>query len=431
MSVLKRETRKREADGGGNVAFQFGLAGLVVFSVSLMLGGGLVASSVLGIGARNKPLSGSGGVAGQANREQRLSAVQRAPPWGDLSTTDIVIERPEEYAAYETGTNQPPAWVFDKMAPEQARSLMLACGLDTGQVERALSPALCSAVPSGTVVMPDENLLFSLSQETRAKFYRELGRSDANHYMQYPFCFPADRLAQWFGNVKVAPDAVARIKKLLYPRGTLVCFSDFEFVLRGIPSDEQRLALVKALSRQPALLAHLHVGPETDVDRLLGYWGRGLQAESVRPLLEALRRQPQGDSISLIHLLPRFVRDRLYTYPLPPTAGDPLIDCHWTSMNFFNDKPDNRFADPAYTVHYLTTNFHLVAKPFLYGDVVMILDNEGNAIHSAVYLADDIVFTKNGNNFAQPWTLMRLKDLLPEFSGEGAGRTVVYRSKNS
>ena len=48
-----------------------------------------------------------------------------------------------------------------------------------------------------------------------------------------------------------------------------------------------------------------------------------------------------------------------------------------------------------------------------------------------VYLADDIVFTKNGNNATQPWMLMRLKDVLTDYSGEGPARTVVYRSKNS
>jgi hypothetical protein len=59
------------------------------------------------------------------------------------------------------------------------------------------------------------------------------------------------------------------------------------------------------------------------------------------------------------------------------------------------------------------------------------LDKNGNSIHSAVYLADDIVFTKNGNNYAQPWMLMHLKDLLAEYSRDSAPEIIVYRNKNS
>jgi hypothetical protein len=100
-------------------------------------------------------------------------------------------------------------------------------------------------------------------------------------------------------------------------------------------------------------------------------------------------------------------------------------------MNFFNDTPDNRFADPAYTVQYLSTNFYRVAKPSLYGDIVLVLNEQGNAIHSAVYLAEDVVFTKNGNNYAQPWMLMRLKDLLLDYCGDAPAHLAIYRNKSS
>lgn len=421
-----------ESSAGRGIAVRFTLVGLIVFSVSLVLAGGLLTSGVLSIRARNTPLADRGLLPGETIVDQEGSSFTReTPPWGELLTSDIEVERPEEYAAYETKTNEPPAWVFDKMPPEKARTLMLACGLDAAQVDRALSPALCSTTPSGTVVTPDESLLFSLSRETRAKFYAELGRSGVNYYMQYPYCFPADRLERWFGDVKVNQDLVARVKKLLYPRGSAECFSDFEFIMRSVPSGDQRLALVKALSRQPALLARLHVGPQTDVDRLLGYWGRGLQVKDARPLLEALKREPQGGNLSLAYLLPRFARERLYTFPLPPKPGEPAKDCHWSTMNFFSDEPDARFANTSYAFSYLSTNFYRVAKPSLYGDIVLVLDDKGNAIHSAVFLADDIVFTKNGTSFAQPWTLMRIKDMLPGYNGEGAGHLAVFRNKSS
>ena len=99
-------------------------------------------------------------------------------------------------------------------------------------------------------------------------------------------------------------------------------------------------------------------------------------------------------------------------------------------MNFFNAVPDNRFSEPAYTVDYLKSHFYQIAKPSAYGDRIFLLDKNGNAIHSAVYLADDIVFTKNGNNYTQPWMLMHLNDLLAEYTSDEPPTIVVYRDKN-
>ena len=37
-------------------------------------------------------------------------------------------------------------------------------------------------------------------------------------------------------------------------------------------------------------------------------------------------------------------------------------------------------------------------------------------VHSATYLADDVVFTKNGGIFTQPWTYMKLSDLVTYYN---------------
>ncbi len=38
-------------------------------------------------------------------------------------------------------------------------------------------------------------------------------------------------------------------------------------------------------------------------------------------------------------------------------------------------------------------------------------DDKGQISHSAVFLADDLVFTKNGNNYMMPWIIMHIPDL--------------------
>jgi len=41
------------------------------------------------------------------------------------------------------------------------------------------------------------------------------------------------------------------------------------------------------------------------------------------------------------------------------------------------------------------------------------------------------VFTKNGNNYQQPWLLTRLNFLIARYTAEGNLRTLVYRQKHS
>jgi hypothetical protein len=179
-------------------------------------------------------------------------------------------------------------------------------------------------------------------------------------------------------------------------------------------------------------MAGVRIRPDTDIEKLLGYWAwpGGIRVKDVQPLLESQKDVPDG-RVGLVYLLPQFARQRLYTFPMPSRPGDPAMDCHWSTMNFFNDTPDDHFTDPAYTVKYLQANYYQIANPTKYGDIILFLDGESNnAIHSAVYLCDDLVFTKNGNNMAQPWMLMHLKDLTTKYESDGPGRMVVYRNRN-
>ena len=115
--------------------------------------------------------------------------------------------------------------------------------------------------------------------------------------------------------------------------------------------------------------------------------------------------------MSLMYFLPPFARMRLYTFPLPGPSTDPVMDCHWTTFNFSRSEPDNRFCDPNFTVQYLAKNYYRIEAPSLYGDLIMYANENQEVKHSAVFLADDLAFTKYGNNYMQPWMVVRLKDM--------------------
>ena len=149
----------------------------------------------------------------------------------------------------------------------------------------------------------------------------------------------------------------------------------------------------------------------------------------IRPMMEALKALPQGGLLNLVYLMPKFARDRLYTFPMPNQSGDPVMDCHWTTFNFASDTPDNRFSDPDFDVQFIEKNYYQIAAPSQYGDILLLMNDRQEIKHSAVYLADDLVFTKNGNNFRQPWTIMRIPDLMSTFSATPGMKAIYVRLK--
>ena len=132
------------------------------------------------------------------------------------------------------------------------------------------------------------------------------------------------------------------------------------------------------------------------------------------------------------HVFPATVcpRAAFTSFPMPPKAGDPAMDCHWSSLNFFNEQPDDRLGNPGYAAGILTKNYYPVQNPPPTA-TSSCWWMKNNGMHSAVYVADDIVFTKNGNNHQQPRMLMRTENLIARYNNKGDIRALVCRQKSS
>ena len=70
-------------------------------------------------------------------------------------------------------------------------------------------------------------------------------------------------------------------------------------------------------------------------------------------------------------------------------------DCFWSAYNFFNDPPDNS-VENTHSVVQLNREYDRISNPSQLGDLMILTTRDGVPIHAAVYLADDIYFTKNG-----------------------------------
>lgn len=353
-------------------------------------------------------------------------------PWGDLATLDVEIQQPEEYVSFDTTADQASTWVFTGQSIGQVKEALKGSGLTDAQVASALADGRVINKPDAVIVKPDESLLFSLSPEVRRELYILLGRYPENKFMNSPYHLPGS-FSEMARRSGVSPEVIAMVEKLTYQNCGIRFFSDPEVVLSKIKSKDEQLHLLKALTYQTAVLARLHLDAQSDLDKIVGYWGSvpGVREKDIRPLLESVSRTNGGGTVSLLYLLPKFARERLYTFPMPTQAGDTKMDCHWTALNFLNETPDDRLQDSTYASQYIKDNFYQIGKPSKCGDVMFVLDSAGGVIHSAVYIADDIVFTKNGVNYAQPWILMRMQNLLDVYTRDAAPKVLYYRRKDS
>jgi hypothetical protein len=351
--------------------------------------------------------------------------------WGELITRDIELERPAEYLTEEVTSPQPETWTFHDMKLDAAKGLLIGNGLTAAQVAAAFAPGTFHEDHSGTVLVPPVDFLFSLEPEVRAKLYLALAGLGVNLYLDYPFIFPAHSIESIYADARLQPDEVTALKRLVYPNGNASQLSDYFALMSRVPTTARRVALARALSRQSAVFAGLAIQPDTDIDKIAAYWGNvpNVRFTDIRPLLESLKALPEGGNLSLFYLLPKFARDRLYTFPLPPQPGDPVMDCHWSTFNFSNETPDSHFNDPTFAVEYIRKNYYQIAAPSQYGDILLLLNDHNEVKHSAVYLADDLVFTKNGNNYRQPWMLMHIPNLLATYPAMPAMNPVYMRKK--
>ncbi len=428
MNLTNHATPARHPRG---TSIQLTLTSLILLCVSLIAATG-VAYRLLDRSGRAKVTEPT--VKAAISKAPTDSNANQVGPWGELVTLDIDIEQPAEYVSFAAADQNEATWTFTGTSEAQARTLMLDAGMTAAQVSEAMAEGKVENTAEAIIVKPGDDLVIALPPEVREKFYAVLAQWPENKLMREPYHLQSDQFEEVFTKNGVAPGTIAQLRKLAYLRGGNLYFSDLGAVIHGLPSEAARIDLLRSLTYQSAVLARLKIGPDTDVDKMLGYWGTvpGVHVKDLRPLVESITHTAEGGTISLVYFLPAFARERLYTFPLPPKPGEKVKDCHWSALNFLNEEPDDKLLDNAYASAYVQKNFYPIGKPSQCGDLIFLLDAKGEVIHSAVHIAGDIAFTKNGANYAQPWIFMRMGKLLKVYSsGSSAPKALYYRRNSS
>lgn len=357
-----------------------------------------------------------------------------AGPWGQLAVTPIIVSPPLEYVPADwVRRDQPYAWYFPETSPDLLATFLNSTGLPPEQIARLRAAARPEPRIRGLILVPDPEVIRTMTPEVRARVYTELAKTSLNADQANAFRFSGPSIDEWLEGSLISADTRRLIEPLIYRHGASFHFGDAEFVRTQIKDEQELQYVAKVLLRQSTLLVQLAVSSPSEVAGLAEYWGRGGRRTDVRPLLESVADTEDGRTIDIVHLLPSFARNHLYRYPKVST-GDyekPLLaNCLWSALNFFRAVPEDRFLDVGVAISTLRNEYYVVQHGYQLGDIVALLDREGNLFHVAVYIADDLVFTKNGTSPVAPWAIMPLPQVLDFYRVHESNPRLIYHRRN-
>lgn len=355
-----------------------------------------------------------------------------AGPWGKITAQPILLEAPASMLSvnFRLGDGN---WYFPARSAEEVAAFLRGAGLTPEQTAQIL-PAL-RTVPGRDGLLaaaPPEALVRALTPDVRSALYDKLAATPDNFAQVEPFRTTELHLDAYLDPEKLPPELIAEVKGLMWRRGSGLFFSDYNMVADKISSPALKVALLKQLTHKSSVVLSLEVPTSVDAaEAVAAYYGANGRLDKVQPLLQAVS-ESGGGTLGLANMLPPFARSRLYRFPDPLPGKDISPDCHWTTFNFFNrGQPDDSLNDAATVGNVLGAKYTPVKGEPHFGDVVLLTMPDGSSIHSATYIADHIVFTKNGPSLAAPFIFSTVEDMLAFYPSSEKITLTYYRLKGA
>ncbi|MGA0029348.1 MAG: hypothetical protein ACO3IG_05230 [Opitutales bacterium] len=350
-------------------------------------------------------------------------------PWGDLQVRTVYLEPPENILAVVAKPSSVTRWTFEQTTINGVRSIMEKSGVEASLIDRLLGPTQVVVSGNNVVVLPKVEDLVLMSQTARSAFYLELAKSPANEYQRFPVFIHGGDIDDWLDESDLGKPQQELLRKLLWRRGAALVFSDIQALLTLSSGPDEVAAVFRTITRVRSLLVELSLPLKEGRSTFIDYWSAGQLNSERTPFLVAITRRRAPQTIDITQLLPTLARRRVYTFPTASMGlKGRLPDCHWTSLNFFEEEPKDVYLDSAKASEHLLTDFVAVDPPYKFGDVICFLER-GEGLHTCVQIADDIVLTKNGESILAPWTFMLLKDVDDIYRQSADTRIQGYRLK--
>lgn len=360
--------------------------------------------------------------------------ITKAGPWGRIQCYYFYLEAPEEIVSRTPTPDTQTRWRIPESELSNFQNLVSETELSNELVSALFNPREVIHRNGKANLFPAAALIESLNERDRQRLYEKLASYLNNEFYEYPIFFFGGDVDAWAKNSELRPELVSAIRRLAFHRGETLAFSDIPYLLGMAQSDAEAHFIKKKLTRTRTLIARLEVNPDSNVQEMLDYWSTGLnlRRKELEPLFQATSSIPGIGHLDILHVLPALPRKLLYTFPGDDfTTHIRFPDCHWSTLNFFNFTAQDYYLDSHLASSAVLENFQQIEPPYRFGDVLMFINPQGNAYHSCIYIADDLVYTKNGANPLVPWVLLELKDLQKMYNIDlGQGMIQGFRHKH-
>ena len=353
-------------------------------------------------------------------------------PWGDLEIRSIYLEAPDYLVAGLKQPNSTTAWHFPGASEAFLTALFERAALPKEVQTQLLNPQRILIHEGVWTLFADPALLTAMTVEQRSVIYKELATSTLNPMHASPAYVVSNNADDWLREARLSDEEKHTVKQLLWKDGDLLAFSDVSILLNQCKTDAEVARIFKFMTRVASLVVNLKLPSGVNWKPLAQYWTDEGRVVDSLPLLVSAAERNSMKSIDVTHLLPAMARRRLYTFPTIESAAEGrLPDCQWTSLNFFNSTPHQYYLDARLTGARIREAYEPVEGPYRFGDVLEFLNAQGDAVHACVYVADNIVFTKNGDGMIKPWVLMWLADVKKLYLREPDFKIAGFRLKAS
>jgi len=374
----------------------------------VMISAALLLAAGWGLGWHMRSTSG----AVPLSRLVQMQKRSEPGPWGRIVYDYSMIEMSPALWGHVQQAPAATIWKLHASNPEAVRQQLLASGFTPDQTQTLL--ATLTPMAGGYILHPSDAFILAMTPKVRRSWYTVLDIESENPDYDYPLRFWQKTPVGWLQDADVDPQALALAQQLIYTAGELQMMADMSLLQRNIGNPDTMRRLACVLSRETTIIPYLLIGPDDNLDELANYWGYPDRQDAVRTLLRATQRSGFDRPIPLGMLLTRFARDHMNRYW---SAGDPVWPhCHFTSLNFFSDNPDVRCTNDTYAAEVIQRDYYTVTTPPCLGDLILFRRGPDEIIHSCNYIADGIVFTKNGGSLGHPWMFARLSDLMDFYS---------------
>lgn len=327
-------------------------------------------------------------------------------------------------------------WSFPKADAPTLPSFLASIGLPDQLLEQLSQPSRQAREGNWLHLFPPAEEVATLDPEVRSRLYLHLAKFEINEYHHDPVFILTPTIEEWYRYTNIKPTLIAAIAKLAYRRGEIWAFSDIPHLLSLASSEAEVRRLFQSFTRTRSYLVELVMSPQTDTESVQNYWtigGQPFRLKALEPLLNSLKESQRTVELDISHLIPALPRKLIYKYQSSSYANKGIFpDCHWTSLNFFNYEPHEYLLDSRLATNKVLDDYLPVEPPYAYGDILFFLrKDDGNAFHSCLFLADDLVFTKNGRNQLIPWIISTLKDVSSIYLASTPGTIQAYRRKDN